>query len=288
MPRIRPWLLSLPEKMQILVIVGATVASAFGAAICTKGLFDPHELIANSGLTASVYEVLGTTYAVLLAFAVSGVWQNFSTAHASVQAEADALSDLVHVALVFPSERTGEVRAVALAYAKSVVHEEWPALPRVAQGHIPPQKLGRQSSMALIRAVQTLDPVNAREAAVFEQTLVVLKNWLDARRERLESARGGSASALWPLLIAGAVVLFAFNGLFVTGAPPVWTALLLGFSSVVGLAFYLIFSLESPFTGGLSAKATPFHWVIEWIEEEMSPHPTPSATEIQEEKTINH
>jgi hypothetical protein len=36
-----------------------------------------------------------------------------------------------------------------------------------------------------------------------------------------------------------------------------------GFSFIVGLAFYLIFSLDSPFTGNLSAGPEPFLWLLE-------------------------
>ena len=38
--------------------------------------------------------------------------------------------------------------------------------------------------------------------------------------------------------------------------------LLFGFSFVLGLAFYLIFSLDSPFTGRLSAGPGPFLWLL--------------------------
>jgi hypothetical protein len=68
------------------------------------------------------------------------------------------------------------------------------------------------------------------------------------------------------LLIAGALVLFAFHGLFVTHVWAVWVALLVGFSFIVGLAFYLIFSLDSPFTGKLSAGPEPFLWLLESFE----------------------
>jgi hypothetical protein len=68
------------------------------------------------------------------------------------------------------------------------------------------------------------------------------------------------------LLIAGALVLFAFHGLFVTHVWAVWVALLVGFSFIVGLSFYLIFSLDSPFTSKLSVGPEPFLWLLESFE----------------------
>jgi hypothetical protein len=39
--------------------------------------------------------------------------------------------------------------------------------------------------------------------------------------------------------------------------------LLLGFSLIVGLSFYLIFSLDSPFSGRISAGPEPFVWLLQ-------------------------
>lgn len=273
MPSIRPFLLSLPEKLQVVVIVGATVAAAFAAALAARALFDLHQLVADTGLTSVVFEVLGTIYAILLAFVVSGIWQNFSAAVASVHTEADALLDLVHIFDAFPSEHTKKVRTVAVSYATEVI-AEWQELAGVARGAVAPQDLSYEAAEALMRSVQFLKPANAWETAVFEQALVMQNNWLDGRRKRLQSAAGGSAAALWPLLIAGALVLFAFHGLLVARSPEVWTALLLGLSSVVGLSFYLIFSLDSPFTGSLSAHVSPFQWVVMSCQRENPPSPS--------------
>jgi len=262
MPGIRSFLLSFPERLQIVVIVGATVIAAFATAIATRALFDLNRLVADTGLTTAVYEVLGTLYAVLLAFVVSGIWQNFSKALTTVHAEADALMGLVHITEAFPQEHNKEVLTEVLSYAQMAIDEEWQVMARVARGSVAPDAITADPAMALMRAVQSLEPLNPREIALFEQALVMLNNWLDARRERLQSAKGGNAAALWPLLIAGAVVLFALHGLFAAKAYEVWVALLLGLSLVVGLSFYLIFSLDSPFTGSLSAHVGPFQWVL--------------------------
>jgi hypothetical protein len=278
---IRPSLLSLPERIQIVVIVGATVTSAFAAAIATRALFDINQLAADTGLTTTVYGVLGTIYAILLAFVVSGIWQNFSSAMTTVHVEADAVMSLMHIIEAFPEEDTKEIHAAVHSYAKMVIDEEWHELVRIARGYITAYDInaapGPESVVALMGAVQSMTPVSAREITLFEQALVKLNNWLDARRERLQSASGGNAAALWPLLIAGASVLFAFHGLFVAKSIEVWAALLLGLSLVVGISFYLIFSLDSPFTGTLSAQVGPFRWVVNWSQPEKPPSPSGPA-----------
>jgi len=279
MSGIRQFLLSLPERLQIVVIIGATVALAFAAAIATRALFDINQLAADTGLTTTVYQVIGTIYAILLAFVVSGIWQNFSGAMTTVHVEADALMSLMHISEAFSKEDTKEIHAAVHSYAKMVIDEEWHELVRFARGYITADDLNvfPGSVLALMGAVQSREPLSAREITGFEQALVKLNNWLDARRERLQSARGGNAAALWPLLIAGAIVLFAFHGLFVANATEVWAALLLGPSLVVGISFYLIFSLDSPFTGTLSADLGPFQYVVNLSQPEKPLSPSEPA-----------
>ena len=247
------------------MIIGATVASAFVVSFLTRTFFSEQQLVLDNGLTTSVYGTLGTTYAVLIAFVVSGVWQSFSDAGSAVKREANALTDLTFVIGSFSGEETEKIREAAKAYVKGVV-ERWDLLALAARNNVPTEEINLDTSSALVAAILTIKPQDAREVELYGQSLVLLGIWLDARRARLRSAEGNTAGALWGLLIAGAFVLFAFHGMFVTHAWAVWAVLLLGFSFVLGLAFYLIFSLDSPFTGKLSAGPGPFVWLLKEFE----------------------
>ena len=276
MNKIRLFLLSLPGKLQMVIILGGTITLAFAAAIAIRAMFDINQLVADEGLSITVYTVLGTIYGILLAFVISGIWENHKVSMDSVRAESDALLSIGYIVGAIPTEQTKEIRSKALNYVKEVIGH-WDALGGVARGKVNPMDLSNEAAMALVQAIQSLKPSNDRETALFEQALVTANDWLDARRKRLQSARGGNAAPLWPLLIAGAFVLFAFHGLFVNKSTEVWAALLLGVSSVVGLSFYLIFSLDSPFTGSFSAHADPFRWVIEIWQREKPLSPSEPA-----------
>jgi hypothetical protein len=258
----RSYILSLPAKVQPVVIISSTVVAAFVVSLLTRMFFNLQQLELDSALTSSVYGTLGTTYAVLVAFVVSGVWQSFSTAKTAVNSEANALADLLLVIGSISAERTGRTRASAKAYVQSVI-ERWDLLERATRDKRPAEEINLDTSLALVRSVLAIKPGDACELVLYAQALDLTGIWLDGRRTRLRSARGNTAGALWGLLIAGAFVLFAFHGLFVTHAWVVWAVLLLGYSLIVGLAFYLIFSLDSPFTGRLSAGPEPFLWLLQ-------------------------
>lgn len=259
---IRKFLLSLPVRFQAIVIVSVTVVLAFSIAIVSSLFFDEHQLVSNTDLIDSVYQVLGTIYAILLTFSLWGVWQNFCRADACVQEEAYALLDLVHTLEASNCDNQVNLRQVALNYSSLVLQEEWSALKCITSDIINDSEPSRTAAVKIINTIQKINPKSEREGILFDQILTLLARWLDARRTRLLIARGNSAKALWPLLITGAFVLFAFHGLFVAKTLGIWIALLLGLSFVVGLTFYLIFTIDCPFAGFPSIDSEPFKLAI--------------------------
>lgn len=262
----RTFILSQSGKLQALFIIGMTVILAFASAIFCSLFFDTHQLATNTDLISSVYEVMGTVYAILLTFTLWGVWQNFTEANNSVQNEAYALLDLVHVLETSIDTKKTTLRKAALAYSTLVVEREWPTLKNFTDTLINLREHNNCASLEVIHAVQNMDPQSEREGIIFGQTLTLLTRWLDARRTRILIARGNSAKALWPLLFTGAFVLFAFHGLFVAKTLAIWAALLFGTSLVIGVTFYLIFSLDCPFSGSLCIDSEPFALTIDLLK----------------------
>jgi hypothetical protein len=261
----RSFILSLPAKLQPAVIIGSTVVAAFVISLVTRACFNEQQLAIDNDWITSVYGTLGTLYSVLIAFVVAGVWQNFRDAEAAVNTEANALTDLVFLIRYISTAKTAHVREATKSYVASVV-ERWDLLELATRVNRPVGEINLATSNALLNAILNVQPQGERELELYAQTLDLTGIWLDARRNRLRSAKGNTASALWGLLIAGAFVLFAFHGLFVTHGWAVWVVLLLGFSLIVGLSFYLIFSLDSPFSGRLSAGPEPFTWLLQDFE----------------------
>jgi hypothetical protein len=260
----RLFLLSLRSRYQMIIIVGATIVLAFLVAMICGMFFDAHQLEANTDLSSAVFQVMGTVYAILLTFTLWGVWQNFNEATSSVQHEAYALLDLVHTIEASPEWKNFTIRDAAIEYFKMVTEQEWLNSKNIANTYA--HEGNHSSSRPVVRVVQSIIPQTPRENAIFSQTLTLLNSWLDARRTRLLIARGDSAKALWPLLITGGLVLFAFHGLFVAKTIGIWIALLFGFSLVIGLTFYLIFTLDCPFEGSLSIDSEPFQLAINILE----------------------
>jgi len=262
----RSFILSFKGKYQAALVIGVTMIIAFVSAILCGLFFDEHQLVANTDLISAVYQVMGTIYAILLTFTLWGVWQNFTAAGASVENEAFALLDLVHMLEISFTKKNDTIRQAALVYARLVVEHEWATLKNFTNALLHLRERNHSSAMEIIHSVQSTVPENEKEGIVFQQALRLLTRWLDARRERLLIARGNSAKALWPLLCTGAFVLFAFHGLFVAKTVALWSTLLFGTSLVIGVTFYLIFTLDCPFDGSLCIDSEPFSLAIDLLQ----------------------
>lgn len=256
----RSFIISLNGRLQILFILGGTIFLSFIIASVVGVLFSSHAMNANIDLISSVYEVMGTIYAILLTFTLWGVWQNFTEAETCVENEAYSLLNLIYFLKFSPSFKISNLHHAAQDYIQFVIEKEWKTLNRLTSSSINIHGVTCPITMKVIDAVQNFEPKNDRDTVIFEQALVSLKNWLDTRRTRILIARGNSAKALWPLLFTGAFILFAFHGLFVMNSFGIWAALLLGSSFIIGLTFYLIFTLDCPFDGSLSIDLEPFEF----------------------------
>jgi hypothetical protein len=262
----RNWLLSLDDRIHFLIIVGSTIVISF--LIATFIRFPLAAFISDKDIlvVGVIYQVIGTIYAVLLAFTMLGVWQNFSKAELSAQTEAFALLDLVQIMESCAKHAYVNIRQAALDYLTLVVQNEWRTLKTLTKTVVTAHEISRSSSVHIMHLVQNVEPENAREVAIFSQSLTLLSAWLDARRVRILTAKGNTARALWPLLLTGAVFLCSFHGLFIPSTMGLWLVLLCALSVVLGLSFYLIFSLDCPYAGKLSVDLGPFYWAISSLQ----------------------
>ena len=258
----RSFLLKFGDWSQLFIIVTSTILIAFLLAYTAHAFFDLNELKSSTDLISSIYQVLGTIYAILLTFTLWGVWQNFSAADASAQNEAYALVDMVHVIESSCSWHQLNIRQAALDYSKYLIEVEWPKLMHYTNNHINMYIQNSSRANKIVEIVQGISANTTREATLFQEALTLLNRWMDARRSRILIARGNSAKSLWPLLLIGGFVLFTFHGLLVAESFRIWCFLLLSTSFIIGLTFYLIFSLDCPFTGSQSVDSEPFELAI--------------------------
>ena len=125
---VQTWLLlNVPSVLLIGGIVAFCVALSLGGLVLVRRNVEPSALEAHHDVAGFILAVVGVVYAVLLAFIVIIVYEQFDTA----QAEADREATIV-LALYRDAAALGnlgpDTRPLIRRYAEHVVDDEWPTM----------------------------------------------------------------------------------------------------------------------------------------------------------------
>jgi hypothetical protein len=240
----------------LILIVGATVY-AIGLMLLTRAIYGVDRLALNNEVAGFKFAVVGVFYAVMLAFVVIAVWEDFRKTEAAVRDEAKAVVDLHRLSFALPAAGGAAVREHLLDYVRDVRSQEWQTM---AVGE--PSNAVIEDLHQVSRAIYEMSPQSYQELALYQDALRLLSVITDNRIERLDSAEGSMPTILWFVLIIGGLITLGYPAFFgstnlvaqvlMTGA----LAALVALSLLLGLAF------DYPFTGDVHISAIPFEQAL--------------------------
>ena len=111
----------------ILIIVACVGAAILFLFVVTRASTAPSRKESND-FTGAVVAVIGTTYAVILAFTLSGVWNMFQQAQANEEQEANALVNVFRIASQLQDDAAKDIQQLCVRYADNALQREWPAM----------------------------------------------------------------------------------------------------------------------------------------------------------------
>jgi len=235
------------------IIVTATVLFSLTGLLVVRRLIHHERLKLHNDVAGFMFSTLGVIYAVLLAFTVIVVWENFDKATSDVQLEANSLADLYRNAEGMQFPFSNEVGILLREYGKAIVNDEWKT-----------QEFGEKS--AKVQALQdkiwrlyiTYEPKTETDRIFFEESVKVLNDLCKYRRLRLMEAKEGISDILWFVLIVCGIITIVFTFFFGTenlNAQIIMTLLL---AITIALILFTILEFDYPFTGNLSVSPEPF------------------------------
>lgn len=255
-------LLQLPPALLGLAWVTIIVAGAVGGLILFRRVVPHSRVEAANAVSSTVFQLGSVLYAVLVAFVVVVVWEQFGEAEDASRDEATAISDLLRDSAALPPQNQAEAQNALLAYTRHVVDEEFP---RMRHG----EKIPDQSDQltAVWEVYLRVEPRTRNQIAFFDHQIVRLNDLAGDRKVRTSTADAQVPGELWVLLVGGGAVILTFTfllgtrDLFVHAVAVGLTAALLGF------VLFLVFALEHPFVGELSVPPTVYVDVLEsWAD----------------------
>ena len=200
-------------------------------------------------------QVVGTSFAVLLAFVILAGFQTYSGARAAAGSEATAVLDMARTAALFPTAQRDQLRGDLICYGRAVVREEWPAMRR---GNGSPLV---DRWIAAYRALfGRLDVHTTREQLALGELLSLAATRTAGRQQRLDDDTPTIPTPLWLALIFGGSVAVALQ---ISVVDPrerfsVLGPMIAGVAGVVAAGLLVVYFLDHPYqshTGGIQPSA---------------------------------
>jgi hypothetical protein len=248
------FLTSLPPLLCGLFIVVLPTALAMLGPVLVRRLCRYSTLVKNNEVAGFKFATIGVIYAVLLGFAIVSVWEKFSEAELLVLREAGASATLYRLSAGDEPEALA-TRTALRAYLNSVIEDEWLNMAAARESR------EASASMGALYA-GTLHLADHRPVAVGVEIMKELGAITEARRGRLYLATGVVPSALWAMLITGALVTVGFTYFFAMENLRAQTAMTGALAMIVFLGLFVIVSYDHPFTGAVSVDSNPFRGLI--------------------------
>lgn len=251
----------MPTLILGLLVVGFSILLAHVGLRVVRRLVPLPVLESHHEVAGFIIGVLGAIYAVLMAFVVVVVWNQYDAAHANIAQEANQLNDLSRLAQGFSDPTRQRLNDLMRAYAQSVVQDEWPAME-----HGDASARTQTALDELWRAYLEIDPQTNRENAIYGDSLDRLNEMSDSRRLRLFASRDNLPIIIQVLLWGGGLITVAFTYFFGVKSIRSQALMTAALSGVVAFILFLILALDNPFRGSVRVSPEPLQEVMGRIQ----------------------
>jgi hypothetical protein len=247
-----------------LAVVAVSVLAAVLVLLAVhRRLRDP--VLADPGRGSPTISLVGTAFAVLLAFLTVAAFGTFNGAKAGAESEATAVLELSRTAALFPGDERDRLRADLVCYGRAVAEHEWLTMRDGDRSVYVDEWIADYRDEFATMSLDT-----ARERLAFEELLEQADKRTDGRRERLTQSRPSVPLPLWVVLLLGGLVTIAFQ---IALADPrerrgVQAAMIAGVTAIVTAGLLLVNFLDHPYddhTG--SVQPTEMRQTISMIDE---------------------
>ena len=240
----------------------ASVGVALAGLALVRALVPAATLRASNDEVGNYLQTLGTIYAVLLAFVVFVVWNQYNQTRELIEREANEVLDLFRTAKGFAPDVRRPVQHQLRVYVDDLLGTEWRAMSCGAE--IRDQAGGPLDLLwdLLVR----LEPVSECHCALYQQMLERYNDLSDIRAGRVLASHTRIPLALRILLYTGAVMTVASTYLFAVESFAVHAIIAGALAGSISHVIYLIGDLDQCFAGDWQVPRSAFERAQAYME----------------------
>ncbi len=251
-------LLNIPTWVIAVIMLAIAVGIAVGGVLLVRRLVDIKKFKEHHDIAGPIFSTIGVIYAVMLAFVLVIVWQDFDRAQNDTVKEANYFAQIYRDATGLPEPFRSQFLEANGNYLKAVIKYEWPQMQRGERS------LEAQAAADRVWEVTaTFDPKTDKEKIFFSEMLKKMNDAVEMRRQRIQDAGSGLHPALWFVLLFGGIITVVFTFFF--GSENLYAQLTMTtmLAVLVVLILFTILLMDFPFSGDLSIPATPLQLVLD-------------------------
>jgi hypothetical protein len=233
-------------EIAIVFSIMPTVLSVVGLLFVRKRV-GWESLASNNEEGGVIFAVVGTIYAIFLAFLIVLAWQNLGDADKTVSDESATLMALYRDAQAFPAQVRPQLQSGLRDYARSVINDEWATM---ADGEESPEARHRLDAVwaTFISAQDTANSV------VFSEAYARLNELAKDRQLRVLSSKAAISGFFWAFLLLGGGLIVGFTYVFGMKNLRVQMGMTAVLAFTIGASLFLVATLDHPYTGDIRVE----------------------------------
>jgi hypothetical protein len=253
------------SMINILIIIACVSGALLFLFLVTRTSTVPSRKQSND-FTGAVVAVIGTTYAVILAFTLAGVWNMFQQAQANEEQEANSLVNVFRIASQLQDPNARAIQDLCARYAENAVDREWPAM---LNREMPPEG-GEMIDQFWTLAGQAQAHAQPDAIAAY-QLMEELRGLTQYRRIRATQNRETLPFILWAVLITGGIITVVSSCFFGVDNFRIHVLQVFMLSFLISLVLVAIANVDRPYQGPVRVAPEGFRNAIRTLHQRSSP-----------------
>ena len=241
----------------IAIVIGATALSMSMLVLLHK-FWPPKLRMAHNDMVGPSLGVIGTTYAVIIAFMLSGVWSQFQTAQVNAEQEANCLVNIYRFAESFPPPEVAKVQQLAVQYSKVMVSDEWQAMEHEASSED-----AHMLMQTLWRTLPSIEGQTIAQHTAVDHAITELTSMTEHRRIRLLESHQKLPGILWSVLIIGGIITVGSTCLFGVENFSLHLVQVFAITLLLSVMLVAIAEIDQPFQGDVRVAPDGFRYALQ-------------------------
>jgi hypothetical protein len=246
----------IPTPLLIVLVTTLAIAGGIGLLLIVRRRFPPETLESHNDVAGFLFAVLGVVYAVLLAFIVVGVWDQYKDARTNTEEEAARLLVAFHGA--DQVEGGVAVQEAIRAYTIAVIKDDWPASRHGV--------LSDEASAAMEHITETigaLPDTSGNDSLWVSEIMRAVHDAALDRAERADATRTALPGVLWLAVILGAIITIAYSALYGVRNLAGHVAMTAALAGIIGLTVAVVLVLDAPYRADSAIRPEAFELALE-------------------------